>query len=45
MKDCPNQEENKKRCPCDYEPCARKGVCCECVAYHLRQGGRPACVK
>jgi hypothetical protein len=43
MKDCPNKEENKKNCPCTYEPCSRKGICCECIRYHLALGELPAC--
>ena len=23
--------------------CGRRGKCCECVAYHLKVGGFPAC--
>ncbi|HOW59728.1 MAG TPA: DUF6485 family protein [Candidatus Omnitrophota bacterium] len=34
---------NKKRCNCSYEPCSRKGMCCECLAYHQRQNELPAC--
>ena len=37
-------EENKKDCPCTYEPCARKGVCCECLQYHIRTRSLPACL-
>jgi len=37
------QEETLKRCNCTYEPCARKGMCCECIAYHLRLKELPAC--
>lgn len=44
-KSCPSKEENKKDCPCTYEPCSRKGVCCECVAYHRKNGDRPACMR
>ena len=36
-------EENKQRCNCSYEPCARKGMCCECLHYHLQKGQLPAC--
>ncbi|MCG2685760.1 DUF6485 family protein [Candidatus Parcubacteria bacterium] len=43
MKGCPNIEENKKFCPCTYEPCSRKGNCCECIRYHLDRGELPAC--
>ncbi|HNX69431.1 MAG TPA: DUF6485 family protein [Candidatus Omnitrophota bacterium] len=34
---------NRKRCNCSYEPCSRKGVCCDCLAYHRDQGEVPAC--
>ncbi len=34
---------NKKRCNCSYEPCPRKGICCECLDYHRRQNELPAC--
>jgi hypothetical protein len=41
--DCPNREKNLEVCNCTYEPCSRKGVCCECIAYHRRAGELPAC--
>lgn len=44
MADCPNIEKNKKECSCTYDPCPRKGLCCECVRYHLKNGGKPACM-
>ena len=34
---------NLKRCNCTYEPCSRKGICCECIAYHRRSNELPAC--
>jgi len=37
------QEENVKTCNCTYEPCHRKGICCECIAYHLKARELPAC--
>jgi hypothetical protein len=37
------REENAKVCPCTWEPCPRKGVCCECLAYHLSMDELPAC--
>jgi hypothetical protein len=40
--DC-KKETNMARCTCTYEPCSRKGVCCECISYHLRGGELPAC--
>ena len=38
-----NIEKNKKNCTCTYEPCSRKGLCCECVSYHRKDGELPAC--
>ncbi|MFH1214601.1 MAG: DUF6485 family protein [Candidatus Neomarinimicrobiota bacterium] len=37
------QVQNRKNCNCTYEPCSRKGVCCDCVRYHLRARELPAC--
>lgn len=42
MPNCPNQERNAKDCICSY-PCEKKGICCECVAYHRRLGEIPGC--
>jgi hypothetical protein len=38
-----NIEENRAGCNCTYEPCPRKGKCCECIRYHLRMRELPAC--
>jgi len=38
------KEENLTRCNCTYEPCSRKGICCECIAYHNVKGQLPACL-
>jgi len=43
MKECPSREKNLSRCNCTYEPCSRKGVCCECLDYHRQLGELPAC--
>ena len=37
------QEQNRQSCNCSYEPCARKGICCECISYHLANRQLPAC--
>ncbi len=37
-------EVNKSRCPCTYEPCSRKGKCCECIRYHWELGELPGCL-
>lgn len=34
---------NKQHCNCSYEPCPRKGICCECLHYHRKNGELPAC--
>lgn len=34
---------NQIQCSCTYEPCSRKGKCCECIAYHLEMQELPAC--
>ena len=41
--DC-KSEKNAERCNCSYSPCARKGICCDCIQYHLRMRQLPACV-
>ncbi|MCK4641066.1 MAG: cytosolic protein [Candidatus Marinimicrobia bacterium] len=38
-----NQQKNRSICNCTYEPCSRKGICCECIQYHLRIRELPAC--
>jgi hypothetical protein len=43
MATCQNQEKNLRDCNCTYEPCSRKGICCECIAYHRNAGELPAC--
>ncbi|MFC2062306.1 DUF6485 family protein [Elusimicrobiota bacterium] len=42
MREC-NSARNMGMCNCTYEPCSRKGVCCECLIYHKRSGELPAC--
>lgn len=37
-------DNNKENCNCTYEPCPRKGKCCECLSYHLAMRELPACV-
>jgi len=41
-KEC-NIDKNMESCNCTYEPCSRKGICCECIRYHWRMGELPAC--
>jgi len=42
MREC-KIEQNKSGCNCTYEPCSRKGICCECIVYHKKSGELPAC--
>ena len=37
------KNNNLKNCNCSYEPCSRKGICCECIQYHLKNDEVPAC--
>jgi hypothetical protein len=37
------QSRNQKDCNCSYEPCSRKGLCCDCLRYHLHSRELPAC--
>ncbi|MFH1413887.1 MAG: DUF6485 family protein [Candidatus Omnitrophota bacterium] len=43
MKNCQNQKQNLANCNCSYEPCSRKGICCECITYHRKNKELPAC--
>jgi len=43
MADCTHLKTNLNACTCTYEPCPRKGRCCECVAYHRNAGELPGC--
>ncbi len=36
------KSENLKRCNCS-AGCDKKGVCCDCLAYHLAQRQLPGC--
>ena len=37
------KNENMKNCACTYEPCSRKGVCCDCIIYHKSLDELPGC--
>jgi hypothetical protein len=43
MREC-KVDENRAECPCTYEPCSRKGLCCECIRYHWSLGELPGCL-
>ena len=40
---CTNKSKNLEACNCSYDGCAKKGICCECLRYHLSKGALPAC--
>ena len=42
--ECINLEKNREICTCTYEPCPRKGLCCECIVYHKEAGQMPGCL-
>lgn len=42
MREC-KINANLAHCNCTYEPCNRKGICCECLRYHLSHKELPAC--
>ena len=37
-------EGNKAKCTCTYEPCSRKGNCCQCLSYHRAMDELPGCL-
>lgn len=43
MTECVNIVKNRDACACTYQGCARRGLCCECVAMHRRNGEIPGC--
>jgi hypothetical protein len=42
MREC-QSKQNLANCNCTWEPCSRKGICCECLTYHWSQHELPAC--
>ena len=43
MPEC-HANQNKANCTCTYEPCSRKGLCCECLQYHWGMEQLPGCL-
>ena len=37
------KDKNMDFCNCSYGSCSKKGLCCECVQYHLHLKEVPAC--
>ena len=38
-----NKEKNSQSCACTYDSCSRRGICCECLTYHLKSRQLPGC--
>ena len=41
--DCERKETNIQNCTCTYSGCDKKGVCCQCLQYHLGMKQLPGC--
>ncbi len=37
------KESNLEDCGCTYTSCDRRGVCCDCIKYHLASRQLPGC--
>lgn len=37
------KDRNMESCKCTYDPCPRKGLCCDCLTYHLKSRQLPGC--
>ena len=37
------QDKNMNFCTCSYPGCSRKGICCQCLQYHLKSKQLPGC--
>ena len=37
------KDTNLDNCNCSYPSCSRKGLCCDCLRYHLASKQLPAC--
>ncbi|MBL7214052.1 MAG: cytosolic protein [Phycisphaerae bacterium] len=37
------KDRNMSFCNCSYPGCSKKGVCCECLQYHLKMKQLPGC--
>ena len=37
------KERNLSFCNCTYDGCSTKGMCCDCLAKHLKSRQLPAC--
>ena len=37
------KEQNLEFCGCTYTSCGHRGVCCDCIQYHLKSKQLPGC--
>lgn len=37
------KDKNSANCTCTYMSCGRRGVCCDCLQYHLKSRQLPGC--
>jgi hypothetical protein len=37
------KDRNLDDCICSYDSCSRKGVCCDCLQFHLKSRQLPGC--
>ena len=37
------KDKNLEFCTCSYPGCAKKGICCECISFHLSSKQLPGC--
>lgn len=37
------KETNLKHCACTYTSCGKRGMCCDCVTFHLGRNEIPGC--
>ncbi|MCI0498692.1 MAG: DUF6485 family protein [Planctomycetales bacterium] len=42
MMEC-RKKQNLEFCKCTYPGCGSKGICCECLRYHLQSKQLPGC--
>jgi hypothetical protein len=40
---CENKKNNLEFCKCTYSSCSRRGICCQCIQYHLPKSEVPGC--
>ena len=37
------KDKNAENCACTYMSCGKRGMCCDCIAYHLKSRQLPGC--